>query len=247
MKNASRTLCAQRTPSRELGLVASGLLVALAGLGLLLAGAQAGTGGSRPDLSGSSGDSDGDFATDDEVVGTLPSVREDPTDDLLQLLLDQEPPSFYVEAAADDLLESIVNAGPGAIAENAFTTYDITPDTRTGELRMRITFHGSVNVEFDSSLLEVDGVEFGLALGKSVQTYGAGLVLENRVLSTTVLEAGGELYLPLPELRRFDLLDRVQVLSSNGQGSRTHLDLEERGGVFSLRQDVGRPARGDGR
>ena len=247
MKNTTRTLCASATDRNELGLLASAALTALAGIGLLVAGAEGNAHDNRPDVNSGTGESEGSFASDDEVVGTLPAVRNLPTDALLQLLLDSEPPSFYVEAGAQELLDSILDAGPSAIAQDAFTTYDLITDPRTGELSMRLTFHGSVNVEFDSSLLEVEGVEFGLALGKNVETFGAGIVLEDRVLSTTVLEAEEELYLPLSELADYDLLERVQVLSSNGAGTRTQIEIEERGGMFSLSQDVSGPERGTGR
>ncbi|MCB9916449.1 MAG: hypothetical protein H6828_15080 [Planctomycetes bacterium] len=232
---------------RVLSALAGIALASLLGFGLLNGDSLArGSDDGRPDDNGHGSDDGhgGDFSSDDEVIGTLPMIGGDDDDDeaLLALILaSEQPPAFYVEAPAAELLRGILAAGPGAFAESAFTTYEFVPTARHGLGNLRITFHGDVEVGFDSSFLDLADVRFGLALGWGLDTFGAGVVYEGRVVSTTLMQSGDEFHLPLGTLHQQGLLDRVQILTSNGRGTRSLLRAEERGGLVTLGQSVDRP------
>jgi hypothetical protein len=216
------------------------LLAGLASFTVVHELAQAGGSGDRPieNDSGRSGDRDEDFATDDEVIGTLPIVSGEEDDDIIGLLLEEGPPSFYIQGPAQELLAAVAYAGGTAFGEEACTTAEFIPTSREGLGDLRINFHGSLQVGIDSAILAVEGVQFGVGLKKSFGAFGAGLVCGDRVVSTTVLEAGEDFPLPLDAMASFGLLHRVQLLTSDGQGSRTAVSFEQVGGVIEIGQEL---------
>ncbi|HIG11035.1 MAG: hypothetical protein ABGY71_05470 [bacterium] len=229
----------ERSTLTALGLACAGAaLCFVAAMGTLIGNADA---GGTNDRSGSNGDND--WATDDEVIGSLPSMGDPSRDTLLLGLLLEEPPSFYIQGPGPELLRSIFSAEASAFSEHSYTTYEFVPTSRAGMGDLRITFHGDVGVAFDTSLLSVEGVEFGLALGMSSTVFGAGIVCNERVHSTTQMQSGDGFALPFSGLMALGLLHRVQVFTADGKGSRTALEVEQHGSMISLAQDVTRSGR----
>ena len=185
-----------------------------------------------------SGDRDGDWASDDEVIGTLPIVGGQEDEDILSLLLQEGPPSFFIQGPAQELLDAVAYAGGTVFGEGCCTTAEFLPTSREGLGDLRINFHGSIEVGIDSAILAVEGVEFGIGLQHNFGAYGAGLVCGDRVVSSTVLESGEDFPLPLAAMVHLDLLHRVQLLTSDGRGSRTTVRFEQIGGVIEIGQET---------
>ena len=216
------------------------LLAGVASLAAFDAPAYSGGSGDRPSEndSGRAGGHDGGFASDDEVIGTLPIVGGDDDRDLLALLMEEGTPSFFIQGPAQELLEAIAFAGGTAFGEDCFTTAELIPTSREGLGDLRIHFHGSVELGIDSSILGVDGVRFGLGLQHHFGAFGAGLVCGDRVVSSTVLESGEEFPLPLAAMVDLGLLHRVQLLTSDGRGARTAVGFEQVGGLVRIAQET---------
>lgn len=189
---------------------------------------------------GTQGDANGDdgFFSDDEVIGSLPMNGDKGGDDILDLLMMEEPPTFYVQGPAPALLRSIVSAGYGMLVDDAFATYEFVQTEREGLGDLRITFHGGVDLTLDASLLAVPGVEFGLTLGTSFDAYGAALVCGERMVSSMVLESSEDFSLPFAGLLDLGMLDDTQILTAGGKGLRSTIDVDEDGGLISISQSI---------
>ncbi len=216
--------------------VAAALLLATISLGVFTNSSVA---SDNDDRGGTNGSGTGDwFAGDDEYGGTLPMVGDDGDVEGLGQFLPQGGLSFYLQAPATELLNAIISAGPGVVGEGSFATYEFIPTGRLGQNDLRLTFHGAIDLSFDATLLQVSGVQCGLALGESVESFGAALIYGDRVLSTSVLSSGESFPLPFAELYEMNLLGKVQLVTSDGKRARTVITLDEIGGLISVGQSI---------
>ena len=211
--------------------MAGALFSGLLALGTVSGSSFAGTGagGSSSDDDGSGGGASerrrraGALNPDEEAVGTLPTIRK-------QEKLPKLPahPGVFLRGPRE-----AIHAGVIAATGGGYAVVDSSPN---GE-GIEVVFHGDVDLELDSGLLQVAGVTLGVAALDPIYETQAAAMTETTLLLNTSLAVGGSLGLPFEDFQASGALDEgIHVLTSSPLLGRDAIDIEAIGGLLLVDQ-----------
>lgn len=175
------------------------LLVAVFVLGFVFPGGPSATAGTA---SGPGVNQGGD----DETIGTLPIMGNQGQLLLVRRTRDVRP-DFYLEGAYDEMLSTITGfTGTGR------ATYETLPGGR-----VRLGFHGQLELQLDRGLLQVTGIQIGASVPSAYRGSQAWSGFAGQVSPTRALRSGNFL-LPVAALDAQGALDQAPwVLSAHSR------------------------------
>ena len=134
---------------------------------------------------------------DDETIGTLPILGNQGQLQLVRRVRDVRP-DMYLEGAYDELLSTIIGfTGTGSV------TYQTLPDGR-----VRLGFHGQLELALDRGLMQVTGIEIGASVPAAYRGAQAWAGFAGQVERTRALRTG-DLALPVVALDALGSLDQA--------------------------------------
>jgi hypothetical protein len=176
------------------------LPVAVLFLGFLLPGSAVATGHNDPIPGGA----------DDESIGTLPIVGNQGELILVRHTRDTRP-AYYLEGSYGEVLSTIVGfSGSGTVTRE-----------NLADGRVRLSFHGRIQLALDSGLLQVTGIQIGASVPAAYRGSLASTWFEGRVSPASTLRQG-DLALPVSALDALGALEQspwILAARSRTQGN----------------------------
>lgn len=167
------------------------------------------------------------LGSDDESIGTLPIQGNQGQLMLVRNTRDTRP-AYYIEGSYGELLSTIVGfSGSGSVTRE-----------NLADGRVRLGFHGRIQIALDRGLLAVTGIHVGASVPAAYRGAQANSSFEGRVSPTQVLRQG---ILPLP-VSALDSLGALEqspwtlAARSRTQGS-YHFRAQSDAGILYIGQD----------
>ena len=161
------------------------------------------------------------FSSDDDWVGTLPSIHVGP-EDAQRTGVDQGVSAFYIEGPWRQVLDAAMRAGGGYVSVEVISNEEF-----------RAVFHGDHFLAFDLEHFEENDIRCGMRT-----ETGAGVValqVGHRLVRSQQLSS--DLRIPVKRLNRLGFLDSGVILHAvDSLGGRSRTSMRTIGGRLYLFQ-----------